>query len=773
MDKTLWHNRYEENWLRAFPIGNGRVAAMVYGGPDREILQINEESLWSGRQLQEKYNSSPEILAEIRSLLFAKRIEEAFALCQKHLLCDPPMVRHYQTFGEIEICFDEAGYTDYRKSLDLHRAVVETSYQKADSRFQSKTFISQAQDVLVYRIKATSPFNCTISMDRVQDSVTSVADDSTLMMTGKITWKDHELCGPAGEGMSFFGCLKVETDGNTSPEGNRLRVQNATRLTIFGGFATNYNFEKFDIDEAVDHIGTAMKIAEDAHNIGYENLLQQHLSDHMDQYGNVELHLAGEDHSHLPTDERIARVKAGQEDPGLIALYFHFGRYLLLCSSGKNARLPANLQGKWCNELTPPWGSDYHTNINLQMNYWPADSTGLSQTVGPLFDYIEKNAQFGADTAKRLYFAKGWVMHHTSDIFGRTGIHDGIQWGVFPMAGPWMCLNLWEHYEYTGDRSYLEKLYPVMKGAAEFVESFLVEDDRGFLVTNPSTSPENRYFYTDDQGNQQSSMFTHGSTIDFQIIYALLSRMICACEVLDRDSWFKDRMKQILNKLPPMRVSQRYGTVCEWIEDYEETEPEHRHISHMFGLYPSDQISQQTPELFEAAKKTVARRLQYGGGASGWSRAWIVNFYARLKNGDEALRHLTHLVGKCTADNLFDMHPPFQIDGNFGGIAGITEMLLQSHLGKPGERILQLLPALPEKWKNGSVKGLRARGGWTVDMAWEQGKITCICIKPDQDSILRLKWDSRLDHFPIPENSIIENGVLQLLVTPQTPFKIQ
>lgn len=773
MEHILWHNRYEEDWLQAFPLGNGRVAAMVYGGPDREILQINEESLWSGRQLQEKCSSTPEILAEIRSLLFEKHIEEAFALCEKHLLSDPPMVRHYQTFGEIQICFEEKGYTDYRKTLDLSKAVVETSYQKGGSCFHSETFISQAQDALVYRITAEKPFNCTVSMDRMQDSITSATDNSTLMMTGTVTWKDHELCGAAGEGMSFCGCLRMDTDGETIQKENKLSVRNATRLTLYGGFTTNYNIEKFDIDETVDYVGTAVKIAENAQNTGYETLLQQHLSEHYAQYGNTELCLAGEDYSCLPTDERIARVRAGEEDQGLTALYFHFGRYLLLCSSGKNAKLPANLQGKWCNELTPPWGSDYHTNINLQMNYWPADSTGLSQTVLPLFDYIEKNAKFGADTARRLYFAKGWVMHHTSDIFGRTGIHDGIQWGVFPMAGPWLCLNLWEHYEYTGDRDYLEKLYPVMMGAAEFVESFLVEDDRGYLVTNPSTSPENRYFYMDDRGNQQSSMFTHGATIDFQIIYALLSRIICACEILDRDPGFQARMKKVLSKLPPMRVSQRYGTVCEWIEDYEETEPEHRHISHMFGLYPSDQISQQTPELFEAAKKTVARRLQYGGGATGWSRAWVVNFYARLKDGEEALRHLTHLVGKCTADNLFDMHPPFQIDGNFGGIAGITEMLLQSHLGKPGERILELLPALPEKWANGSVKGLRARGGFAVDMIWEQGEITCICIKPDQNAILRLRWDSRLEHFPIPENGTMENGVLRLSVTPETPLTIK
>lgn len=771
MEHILWHDRYEENWLRAFPIGNGRIAAMVYGGPDREILQLNEESLWSGKQLQEQYDSSPEILEKIRQLLFQKRIGEAFSLCEKHLLSDPPMVRHYQTFGSIQIQFaDKKACTQYRKTLDFRQAVVETAYRKGSAQYQSQCFADEATDALFYRLTASEPFDCRVTLERQCDTVTAVTDPSTVLLTGRITLEEDPLRGEAGEGMSFCGCMRVETDGTAAPQGNSLSIHQAKTLTLYCGLATNYSMEKMDMDGDIDPVRLAVQTAKTAMNYGFDESLRHHLENHKEQYDTAELVLEGEDHSSVPTDVRIQNAREGRPDPGLIALYYHFGRYLLLSCSGKNARLPANLQGKWCHQLTPPWGSDYHTNINLQMNYWPADSSNLHSTVKPLFDYIEKTAEFGSDTAKRLYFADGWVMHHTSDIFGRTGIHDGIQWGVFPMAGPWLCLNLWEHYEYTGDEAYLEKLYPVMAGSARFVESFLVEDDRGYLVTNPSTSPENRYFYTDENGNRCDSMFTHGSTIDFQIIYALLTRMICACQILGKEPEFAQRLQDVLNRLPPLRISQRYGTVCEWIEDYEETEPEHRHISHMFGLYPSDQISQATPELFETAKKTVARRLQFGGGATGWSRAWIVNFYARLKNGEEALRHLTHLVNHCTADNLFDLHPPFQIDGNFGGIAGITEMLLQSHLGKPGQRILELLPALPEAWQSGSVRGLRARGGFTVDMTWKAGVLVKLTVQADQKGELRILENSATRLLRFPEEAKLTDGIWHIPISPNTPF---
>ena len=373
------------------------------------------------------------------------------------------------------------------------------------------------------------------------------------------------------------------------------------------------------------------------------------------------------------------------------------------------------------------------------MNYWPAEQSNLSDAVEPFVHYVKMLSNFGENTAKKVFGAHGWVVNHTSDIFGRTGVHDSGDCGFFPMAGPWLCLNLFEHYEFTGDMKVLEGIYPILKDSCEFVLDYLTESPDGFLVTSPSNSPENEFYYIDKNGEKKHSMFTYGATIDFEIIYALFTRTAAACKVLEKDIDFAAKLESTIKRLPPLKVSERYGTICEWIKDYEEFEPGHRHISHLFGLYPGDQINENDGEIYQAAKNTIKRRLDNGGAATGWSRAWVINFYARLKDADNAYENLRQLIRISTADNLFDMHPPFQIDGNFGGTAGINEMLLQSHLGRPYERVVELLPALPKEWRNGHICGIKARGNFVFDIYWKSGKLTKATVYAPIGGTLRLK----------------------------------
>ncbi len=763
MSTKLWYDEFINDWMWALPLGNGRIGAMQYGNPDCEQIEINEESLWSGRQIQESYHASPKALSEIRRLLHEEKLKEAAQLARETFLSDPPVVRSYESFGEIFVDFlDKSPYSNYCKELELSEAVCRVSWTKSKVNYKSECFISEDLDGFIYKVETDGkPFSCNVSIKRKQDAYSSCIENDTIIMNGRVTYATHHYYGEGGEGMSFGAKLRIKTDGELSTDHSTITVTDATYLIVYSAFETNYNAEKYDIDEAIDFKNKLNSTIEKLCDAEYEEIKEKHISAHKEWFGNVEFSLPESEISTLPTNQRLKELKWDEYDPDLFALYYNFGRYLLIESSGKNARLPANLQGIWCHDFNPPWGSDFHTNINLQMNYWPAENANLSKTTAPFIHFMKMVSNFGSETAKELFGARGWVINHTTDAFGRTGVHDSVDCGFFPMAGPWLCLNLWEHYEYTNSKEYLEGIYPILKGSCEFVQDYLTEDEKGQLITSPSNSPENEFYYIDANGEKQESMFTEGATIDYQIIYALFTRTAHACKVLGIDEDFSETLFEVLGKLPLMEISERYGTIREWIKDYEETEPGHRHISHLFGLYPGDQINESDPEIYDAAKRTIARRIENGGGSTGWSRAWTICFYTRLKDGNNAYNHLKYLLKKCTANNLFDIHPPFQIDGNFGGVAGITEMLLQSHIGSPDERIAELLPALPDEWACGSIKGIKARGNLTFDLTWENSILKNASVTAFSDSTLRIKLNDKTKNLKADKAFKIEGNCLK------------
>ncbi len=732
-DPVLWYRHPAQKWGDALPIGNGRLGGMVFGGVAEERIQLNEDTIWNGKKRDRINPEASKALPEVRRLLFEGKAKEAETLEDEKMVGIPHRQPPYQPLGDLYIQFSgQENARDYRRELNLATGIVRVSYRVGEANCMREAFSSVPDQAIVVHISCDKPGLVTFraKLSREQDSQT-VASPLTGRVFLKGEAKAHstywqapwmsperrkaELDQIEPTGVKFQADLgAILENGEGSFSDGEFIVTRADAVTLLLVAATDYR--------GGDPTAACAQYMKSARK-PYPNLRAAHIADHEKLFRRVELTLPSTDASveNLPTDERLARLKSGKDDPGLSALYFQFGRYLLMGSS-RPGTMAANLQGIWNDSMAPPWDSKYTTNINVEMNYWPAEVGNLAETTGPLFDLVSMSLDNGRRTAKEMYGARGFVFHHNLDAWGDTAPVDYGYVGIWPMGGAWLALHCWDHYQYGMDRAFLKhNAYPIMKEASQFLLDFMIDDGKGRLITNPSYSPENSYRMTDGTVGRQ----TVGATMDYEIIFSLFHATIDASQILGIDAEYRTQLQNALKRIPDLKIG-KYGQLQEWSEDYEENEPSMGHVSHLFALFPADEITLRgTPELAKAARITLERRMQNGAAKGGWPGAWYSNLFARLEDGDRAYDRIRNLLSSASESLLNANRRYFQIDANFGGASAIAEMLLQSHSG-----VIAILPALPSAWPEGYFHGLRAHGDVEVDASWKDGKAVSTVLRP-------------------------------------------